>query len=168
MPNYLLEIGTEELPADQVPETQEQLKSLLSEALGQANLSFKEIATFGTPRRTACIVKGLADIQPTTTKKVKGPPVKSCFDADGNALPPGIGFAQKQGLTIDKLDREDIGGIAYLVANLTIAGRPAEHVLMELVPRVIEQISCERPMRWGSSDMKFSRPIRWLVSLLNG
>jgi glycyl-tRNA synthetase beta chain len=167
MPNYLLEIGVEELPADMVPEAQERLKTLFSEALSQANLSFDSITTYGTPRRIAAVVKNLASMQATTTEKKKGPPVKSCFDGDGKPLPPGLGFAQKQGVPIEKLDREDIGGVAYLVANLTIEGKPAESVLSEIVPRAIERISGERLMRWGSSDFKFSRPIRWIVSLLN-
>lgn len=167
MPNYLLEIGTEELPADQVPEAQNRLKSLISEALEQANFSFDELTTYGTPRRIACIVKGLDAVQATTTKKVKGPPVKSSFDPQGKPLAAALGFAQKQGVEIDKLDREEIAGVSYLVANLTIEGRPAKYVLADLMPKVIEQISGERLMRWGDSDFKFSRPIRWLVSLLD-
>jgi glycyl-tRNA synthetase beta chain len=167
MPNYLLEIGTEELPADQVPEAQSRLKLLISEALEQAQLSFDNLTTYGTPRRIACIVNGLDAVQATTTKKVKGPPVKSSFDPQGKPLPPALGFAQKQGIEIGKLDQEEIAGVGYLVANLTIEGRPAKTVLAELVPKVIEQISGERLMRWGDSDFKFSRPIRWLVSLLD-
>lgn len=167
MPNYLLEIGTEELPADQVPEAQNRLKKLISEALEQANISFDELTTYGTPRRIACIVKGIDAVQATTTKKVKGPPVNSSFDPQGKPLASALGFAQKQGVEIDKLDREEIAGVSYLVANLTIEGRPAKHVLADLMPKVIEQISGERLMRWGDSDFKFSRPIRWLVSLLD-
>lgn len=168
MPDYLLEIGCEELPADQVPEAQERLKSLLSEALAEANLSFEEMIALGTPRRLACIVKGLAGVQPTTQKKVKGPALKTGFDEAGNPLPPATGFAQKAGIKVEALDREEIGGVVYLVANLTVPGRPASEVLSEIVPRLIEQISGERLMRWGSSNLKFSRPIRWLVSLLDG
>ncbi len=167
MPNYLLEIGVEELPADQVPEAQERLKSLMSEALEQANVSFEEISTFGTTRRVACIVKGMAGVQATTHKKVKGPPVKSSFNAEGEPLPAAAGFAQKQGLKVDELDREDIGGVTYLIANVTIKGQPASQVLKDSVPAVIEKISGERLMRWGSSSLKFSRPIRWLVSVLD-
>src|SRR5262249_8132066 len=162
----LLEIGTEELPADHVSQAQERLKSLTSEALEQAGLTFGEIACLATPRRLAMIVKDLAAVQPTAQKKAKGPPVKSSFDADGNPLIQASKFAEKQGLTVEALDREEIGGVVYLVANLTVAGKPAGQVIPELIPRIIDQISGERPMRWGWSDMKFSRPIRWLVSLL--
>ncbi len=167
MPDYLLEIGVEELPASEVVDAQERLQRLMAQALEQANLPYEEIVTLGTPRRLACIVKQLAQQQETTTKKVKGPPVKSSFDSAGQPLPPAAGFAAKQGLTVADLDREEIGGITYLVANLTIAGRSADQVLAAVAPKVIEQISGERLMRWGSSELKFTRPIRWVVSLLD-
>lgn len=167
MANYLLEIGTEELPADFVPEAQDRLKNLLSQALEDANLSFDRIECLGTPRRIACVVKGLAAVQPTMEKKVKGPPVKSSYDPSGNPLPPATGFAQKQGIDVKQLAQEEIGGVTYIIANLTIQGKPAKDVLSDVMPKVIEQISGERLMRWGSGDFKFSRPIRWIVSMLD-
>lgn len=167
MPTYLLEIGTEELPADHVPEAQDRLKNLMSEYLTQSNVPFEEIQTMGTPRRLACIVKGLASLQSTIKKKVKGPKVQSSFDDKGNALPPALGFAQKQGLTVDQLTREEVGGVEFLVADVTIEGRPSKEVLQEVVPKAIGGLSGERLMRWGNYDLKFSRPIRWLVSLLD-
>ena len=167
MPTYLLEIGTEELPADHVTEAQERLKTLMSDLLSQANVPFEEILTLGTPRRLACIVKGLASVQPTIKKKVKGPKVQSSFDGNGNALPPAIGFAQKQGTTVEKLLREEVGGVEFLVADVTIEGRLSKEVLATIVPKAISGLSGERLMRWGNYDLKFSRPIRWLVSLLD-
>lgn len=167
MPTYLLEIGTEELPADHVPEAQDRLKTLMSDFLSQSNVPFEEIQTLGTPRRLACIVKGLAPVQSTIRKKVKGPKVQSSFDANGNALPPAVGFAQKQGTTVDKLLRETVGDAEFLVADVTIEGRPSKEVLQEIVPKAIAGLSGERLMRWGNYDLKFSRPIRWMVSLLD-
>jgi glycyl-tRNA synthetase beta chain len=167
MPTYLLEIGTEELPADHVPEAQERLKSLMSDFLSQANVPFEEIVTLGTPRRLACLVKGLQPVQATVRKKVKGPKVQSSFDDKGNALPPAVGFAQKQGVTVDKLLREEVGGVEFLVADVTIEGRPSTEILQAIVPKAIAGLSGERLMRWGNHDLKFSRPIRWLVSLLD-
>lgn len=166
MPSYLLEIGTEELPADYVGEAQERLKTLFIDALNQANLPFESLQSFGTPRRLSCLVSGLADLQNTVKKKVKGPPVKSSFDASGKALPPAIGFAQKQGLSLEQLGREEIGGVEYLHADLTIEGKAAAEVLKEIVPGIITHLSGERLMRWGDSDLRFSRPIRWLLSIL--
>ncbi|MBY0357094.1 MAG: glycine--tRNA ligase subunit beta [Candidatus Obscuribacterales bacterium] len=167
MPTYLLEIGTEELPADQVIEAQEKLKSLVSEALTQANVKFEQVETMGTPRRLACLVKGLAPMQSTIKKKIKGPPVKSSFDPSGKPMPAASGFAQKHGLTVDKLGREETGGVEYLIADLTIEGKSSSSVLAEIIPQTIVQLSGQRLMRWGSSELRFSRPIRWLVSLLD-
>lgn len=167
MPTYLLEIGTEELPADHVPEAQERLKTLLSDKLTAENVPFESIKTYGTPRRLSCIISGLAAVQSTVKKKVKGPPVKSSFDAAGKPLPAATGFAQKQGLKIEELDREEIDGAERLVANLTIEGKASSGVLKEIVPHAITQLSGERLMRWGDSELKFSRPIRWIVSILD-
>lgn len=167
MSTYLLEIGTEELPADYVSEAQERLKSLVGEALSQANLPFESVNTMGTPRRLACIVSGLAAKQTTVRKKVKGPPIKSSFDSTGKALPPAVGFAQKQGLKVDELGKEEIGGVEYLIADLVIEGKASTEVLKDVIPHAITQVSGERLMRWGSSELRFSRPIRWIVSLLD-
>lgn len=167
MPTYLLEIGTEELPADHVPEAQERLKTLINDKLVQENVPFDSIKTYGTPRRLSCIVSGLAALQSTVKKKVKGPPVKSSFDAAGKPLPAATGFAQKQGLKVEDLDREEIDGAERLVANLTIEGKASSGVLQEIVPQAITQLSGERLMRWGDSELKFSRPIRWIVSILD-
>jgi glycyl-tRNA synthetase beta chain len=167
MTNYLLEIGTEELPAYYVSEACERLQGLMAEALASANLPYEQIKTMGTPRRLTVIVSGLADKQPTVEKKVKGPPVKSGFDAEGKALPPVVGFAAKQGIAVDELAKEEIGGVTYVVANLTITGQSAAAVLKVIVPELISKLSGERLMRWGNFDTKFSRPIRWLVSILD-
>lgn len=167
MPTYLLEIGTEELPAHHVSEAQERLKSLLSDALKEANVGFGDMTTMGTPRRLTCLIKDLAAVQDTVQEKRKGPPVKSSFDDAGKPNKAAIGFADKAGLKVEQLDREEIGGAEYLIANLTIQGKPVADVLKDVVPKTILQLSGERPMRWGFSELKFSRPIRWLVSLLD-
>ncbi len=167
MANYLLEIGTEELPADHVGEALERLETLLGDALRQANLSFQGIKTYGTPRRLAVIVTGLPDKQETVHKKVKGPPVKSALDASGKPLPPAQGFAAKQGLKVEDLSQEEIGGVTYLMANVTIAGQSSSNVIAEIIPAIIGQLSGERLMRWSDLEFKFSRPIRWIVSLMD-
>ncbi|MBX9877455.1 MAG: glycine--tRNA ligase subunit beta [Candidatus Obscuribacterales bacterium] len=167
MANYLLEIGTEELPADHVGEALERLETLLGDALRQANLSFQGIKTYGTPRRLAVIVTGLPDKQETIHKKVKGPPVKSSLDASGKPLPPAQGFAAKQGLKFEDLQQEEVGGVTYLMANVTIAGQSSSNVIAEIIPTIIGQLSGERLMRWADLEFKFSRPIRWIVSLMD-
>lgn len=167
MADYLLEIGTEELPAGYIPDAQAELLQLMTEALNGANLPFESIRTLSTPRRLTLIVGGMATKQTTTHKKVKGPPVRASFDASGAPTKTGIGFAEKHGLQVEQLVREEVGGEEYLYANVTTEGKPAADVISEIVPKVISKLSGERLMRWGSSDMKFSRPIRWIVSLLD-
>lgn len=167
MKNYLLEIGTEELPAGQIEESCTRLEEYFASELQEANLSFSSMKTLSTPRRMTLIIEGLADKQSTTSKKVKGPPLKASFKEDGSPTAQAIGFADKHGLTVDRLDREEIGKDVYLVANLTIEGKPAAAVLTELAPKVILEISGERLMRWGDCELKFIRPIRWIVSLLD-
>lgn len=167
MSNYLLEIGAEELPANFLEEGEAHLQEATVQALQAENLTFKATRTYSTPRRLTIVVEDLAREQTTVHKKVKGPPVKSSFDDKGAPLPAAIGFAGKNQLTIEQLERETIGGTEYLIANTTTKGLPAEKVLPEVVPKIIKKLSGERMMRWGSGDLKFSRPIRWIVSLLD-
>lgn len=167
MSTYLLEIGTEELPAQHISACQERLRDLMAQKLKEASLPFEHITPLSTPRRLALIVKGLAAKQETVTKKIKGPPYLSSFDADGKPKPQAAGFAAKHGLGVDDLTKEEQNGTMYLVANITIAGKSADIALREIVPQVIGQLSGERLMRWGKGDFKFVRPMRWLVSLLD-
>jgi glycyl-tRNA synthetase beta chain len=166
MANYLLELGVEELPAGFVPEVEERLIELLKASLGQANLNFVEMQSFSTPRRLTAVVKGLADKQESTVKRVKGPPVKSSFGADGQPTVQATGFAAKHDLTVADLKQEDVGGTTFLIAEVTSPTRAAADVLPDLVEKIIPQLSGERPMRWGACDLKFNRPLRWVVSLL--
>jgi glycyl-tRNA synthetase beta chain len=167
MANYLLEIGVEELPAGFVPEAEERLRELLRANLTEANIAFKQIRSYSTPRRLTAVVEEIAAVQTTTEKKVKGPAVKSSFDANNKPTPQAEGFAKKHGLTAAELLREEVGGIEYLHALVVNSGKATQEVLPEIVNRVIGQISGERLMRWGECEVKFSRPLRWLVSLLD-
>lgn len=167
MTKYLLEIGTEELPAGQIEESCTRLEEYFGKELNEANLSFSSMKTLSTPRRLVLIIDGIADKQETTSKKVKGPPVAKAFKEDGSPTPQAVGFAGNHKLTVEQLDKEEYGKELYLVANLTIEGRSSEEVLAEIAPRVIHKISGERLMRWGDSELKFVRPIRWIVSLLD-
>ena len=166
MANYLLELGVEELPAGFVPEAEERLVELLKQSLGQANLNFAEMQSFSTPRRLTAVVKGLADNQESTVKRVKGPPVKTSFDADGQPTAQATGFAAKHNLTVADLKQEDVSGTIFLIAEVKSPARAAREVLPDLVEKIIPQLSGERPMRWGACDLKFNRPLRWVVSLL--
>ncbi|MFA6209934.1 MAG: glycine--tRNA ligase subunit beta [Candidatus Obscuribacterales bacterium] len=167
MANYLLEIGVEELPAGFVPEAEERLREFLRSGLTESNIAFKHIRSYSTPRRLTAVVEDIAAVQTTTEKKVKGPAVKSSFDANNKPTPQAEGFAKKHGLNASELTREEVGGVEYLHAVVVNSGKATEEVLPEIVNKVIGQISGERLMRWGECEVKFSRPLRWLVSLLD-
>lgn len=164
---YLLEIGVEELPAAHIPEAQTRLTNLFTEALGEQTLPFKKIGTFATPRRLTVFIEGLPDKQPTIEKKVRGPRYDVGFESDGTAKKPAIGFAKKNGIEVEQLEKEKVGDTEYIVANVTIEGKDTAEILAQVVPDVINHVSGERLMRWGNYDFKFSRPIRWIVSLLD-
>jgi glycyl-tRNA synthetase beta chain len=167
MSNYLVEIGVEELPAGFVGEAVDKLKNLMTTALEQAEISFGEIETFSTPRRLAILVRDLDTKQKTSQKKIKGPSVKQAYDEVGVPTRQATGFAEKHGLSPQDLARETIAGVEYLVANLTIEGKQTCQLLPGIMEKIIPQISGERLMRWGSCDVRFSRPLRWFVSLLD-
>jgi glycyl-tRNA synthetase beta chain len=167
MANYLLEIGTEELPAAYLKELQDRLVELAGKALQEANLDFGKLRGFSTPRRLVLFVDKLADRQHETEKKVKGPPKKTSFSPDGKALPSAVGFAAKHNIPVESLTTEKMGDTEYLVALVKSGGQPAREVLAQLIPNIVTSLSGERMMRWGEGDLKFMRPIRWFVSLLD-
>jgi glycyl-tRNA synthetase beta chain len=167
MPDYLLEIGTEELPAGQINEAQAKLEQLMGEALKSNSLSFDSVKAMSTPRRLVVVVKNVQAKQETTTNRVKGPKVQQAFGADGKPTPQATGFAGKYNLTVDQLEKEEVGGVEHIFATVTVVGKPAQEVFQEIAPALVGQLPFERPMCWGSKSMKFSRPIRWIVSLLD-
>ncbi|MCW5822575.1 MAG: glycine--tRNA ligase subunit beta [Cyanobacteria bacterium TGS_CYA1] len=164
---YLLEIGTEELPAPQIPMMLNQLTESLTKELTNLNLTPKLVKGLSTPRRLVAIVEGLPDKQPTINKKVKGPPVRTALDKDGNPTKAALGFADKQHVDFKSLKQEEEKGELYLVADVTIEGKPTSEVLSQIMPGIISGLTSERQMRWGDYSMKFSRPIRWIVSLFD-
>lgn len=164
---YLLEIGTEELPAPQIPMMLNQLTESLSKELTNLNLKPELVKGLSTPRRLVAIVEGLPEKQPTINKKVKGPPVRTALDKDGNPTKAALGFADKQGVDFKSLKQEEEKGELYLVADVTIEGKPTSEVLSQIMPGIISNLTSERQMRWGDYNLKFSRPIRWIVSLLD-
>ncbi len=167
MPDYLLEIGTEELPAAQINEAQAKLEQLMEESLKANGLTFGSVKAMSTPRRLAVLVKDVQAKQETTTNRVKGPKVQAAFGADGKPTAQANGFAGKYGLTVEQLEKEEVGGVEHLFAQVTVVGKQAQAVFQEIAPTLVDKLPFERPMCWGTNELKFSRPIRWIVSLLD-
>ena len=161
--DLLFEIGAEEIPAGFMPNILGQLKQLAETKLNDAHLPFESIATYGTPRRLALIVKGLADASAEISERHKGPSVSIAYDADGNATKAAIGFARGKGLDVADLLVED----GYIYAETKTAGVPAKDIVTDMLPQLITGLNFPKSMHWGDLDAKFVRPVRWLVALLD-
>ena len=161
--DLLFEIGAEEIPAGFMPNILGQLKQLAETKLNDAHLPFETIETYGTPRRLALIVKGIADASAEISERHKGPSASIAYDADGNATKAAIGFARGKGLDVADLVVED----GYIYAETKTAGVPAKDIVSEMLPQLITGLNFPKSMHWGDLDAKFVRPVRWLVALLD-
>ena len=166
MPQFLLEVGTEELPASFVESAIAQWQSRLPLTLEEQFLTAEAIEVYGTPRRLAVLIKGLPVQQPDRAEEVKGPPASAAF-RDGKPTQAAEGFARKQGVELDALSVRDTDKGQFVFALKKTAGRPVTEILTELIPQWIFRLEGKRFMRWGDGDLKFSRPISWLVALLD-
>lgn len=164
MSKYLLEVGTEELPYKFIPSAIEQLNKGFTTFLNDNKVKFSDVKVYATPRRIAVIVDGLENKTEDEEKIVKGPIAKVAFDEAGNLTKAGEGFARKNNLSKEDLYIED----NYVHAKIVIKGKPIAELLQENVPSIFMKLQGSHFMRWGYNDEKFSRPIKWIVSILDG
>ncbi|MBW3041760.1 glycine--tRNA ligase subunit beta [Prochlorococcus marinus] len=166
MSTYLLEIGTEELPADLAESVISQLELNVNNDLNNNKIKFSEIRVTTTPRRIALIIEGIAPFSEDNVEECKGPPVSQAF-CDGKPTKAAIGFAKRFDLPPEKLEiKETLKGV-FVFAKLIEKGKPVVSLLADCLPGWISKIQGRRFMRWGEGDFRFSRPIRWIVSLLD-
>lgn len=165
MKDLLLEIGLEEVPAKFMPPALAQLKELAQSKLQEARIAFDTIETYGTPRRLTLLVTNLADRQDNVEEEVKGPAVKSAYDAQGQPTKAALGFAKGQGVAPEDLFTKNIGSGEYVFALKKIVGGQTADVLPDLLPQLISGLHFPKPMRWGDGEMRYARPIRWIVAL---
>ncbi len=163
---FLLEIGSEEIPARFVTDAMAELERRLTEGLASARLEATGVRVVATPRRMAFLCEALAVRQADRRTEVKGPPLSVAFGADGQPTPAGLGFARKAGVDLAACERVGEGAGACLVARRLEPGREAAAVLAELVPAVILAIPFRKVMRWGEHDLEYPRPLQWIVALL--
>lgn len=166
MPNYLLEVGTEELPADFVSQAIQQWKNRIHQDLTAEFLAPATIEFYGTPRRLAVLIKGIPPKQPDRVEEIKGPPKKAAFQA-GQPTQAAEGFARKQGVKITDFEIRDTPKGEFIFIRKAIPGRLATEILTELSPQWITGLEGKRFMVWGDGDLRFARPIRWLVALVD-
>ena len=165
MSDLLLEIGLEEVPAKFMPPALAELKQMAETQLNEQRISYDEVVTYGTPRRIALVVKNIADKQQDLEEEAKGPAVKAAYDAEGNPTKAAMGFARGQGVDVADLYQKEVNGGLYVFATKKAAGVPTSEVLPELLPQLVTGIHFPKPMRWGFTELRYARPIRWIVAL---
>jgi glycyl-tRNA synthetase len=162
---FLLEIGTEELPAGDLEDALAQLKESLPAMLDDLRLAHGEVKILGTPRRLVVYVEDLAPAQPDLEEAIKGPPASRAFDSTGVPTKAAEGFARSKGLAPSDLEVREIDGGEYVVAVVRQSGRATPEILVEKLPELIAGISFGKSMRWNWTNVAFSRPVRWLLAL---
>ncbi|EKU98395.1 glycyl-tRNA synthetase beta chain [Leptolyngbya sp. PCC 7375] len=166
MATFLLEVGTEDLPASFVSDALEQWKAKIPAELEEQLLSPESIEFYGTPRRLALVLNGIPERQPDREEEAKGPSVKAAFK-DGKPTKAAEGFARSRGVSIDDFEIRETKKGEFIFVTQKIAGRAATEILTELIPQWILGLEGKRFMRWGDGDLKFPRPVRWLVTLMD-
>ena len=162
--DFLLEIGTEEIPAGYIPPVLDQLREVAAQSLTEARLPFEDVRTLGTPRRLTLWVKGLTTLQPDQVTEVSGPPKRVAYDGDGNPTKAAIGFAKAQGVNVEDLKIVETERGEYVAVDKLEKGQSAHDFLKTEIPEWIESLNFPKTMRWD--NLRFARPIRWLVALL--
>lgn len=159
--DLLIEIGAEEIPASYILPALRQLEDALAGEFDDARLAFDAVETMATPRRLTMMVRNVADAQETVTRTVTGPPARIAFDEDGKPTKAATGFARSQGVDVGALEVVD----EYVRVEVTDEGKDASMVLPGLIAGAIGAVTFPKTMRWGP-DVRFARPIRWLVAML--
>ena len=167
MADFILEIGTEEIPSRFLSGMEQELLKAWKSALEEHVLDFQSLEVASTPRRAAVMIKGLSEIQRESEEIVLGPPLRIAYDAEGKPTKAGEGFARTQGVEFSELFTEKNDKGEYLAARIKKGGRTAEDILAEICPLIITNMPFPKRMRWGSDPFLYARPLRWIVALLD-
>ena len=163
--DFLVEIGTEELPPKALRKLMLAFSDNLEVLLKDRRLDHGAIQALASPRRIAAIVSGLAMAQEDREVDAKGPPVTIAFDDKGEAKPAALAFAQKCGVDVQALERTKTDKGEWLSYRSVEAGASAASLLPEIVEQALQNLPVPRRMRWGSSEIEFVRPVHWVVML---
>ena len=167
MPDFLLEIGCEEIPARMIDAASRELRERVEALLRRERLSAGEISNFDTPRRLAVIaISGIPAAQEDVTEEVMGPSVSVAYK-DGQPTPAAHAFAKKAGVEVSRLDKVATPKGEYLAAKVTKKGRSAAEILAENLPKELSSIYWPKNMYWRKPNERFVRPVRWLVAMLD-
>ena len=161
------EIGTEEIPAFDLHRATAQLARLVPDALDAVRIPHGEVAVHTTPRRLVAIVEDVAESTEALEETFRGPSAKIAFDAEGNPTKAAVGFARGKGVDVDALEVREEKGVEYVFAARRVEARDAAELLPEVLEGVIAGIAWPKSCRWGSTSEYFSRPVRWIVAMLD-
>ena len=168
MPDFLLEIGCEEIPARMIDAASQELRERVQKLLERERLAAAgEITYFDTPRRLAILASGIPSVQPDVTEKLTGPSTNVAYK-DGQPTGAAQAFAKKAGVDVSQLEKITTPKGEYLAATITKKGRAAAEVLSEFLPKEINSIYWAKNMYWRKPSERFVRPVRWLVAMLDG
>jgi len=162
--DLLLEIGLEELPARVVTDSIEQLSNKMESWLNEKKISYTSIQKFSTPRRLALLITGVNEMQQDTEEEAKGPAKKIALDVEGNWSKAAIGFARGQGVAVEDIYFKEIKGVEYVHVRKFTKGQHVKDLLVELKD-IITSLSFPKNMRWADNDLRFVRPIKWMIAL---
>ncbi len=161
----ILEIGTEEIPARFMDSALDQMEEIAVNLFDENRIKIDKVKTYGTPRRLTLLVKGVEENQADLEEKKKGPAKQAAFDDQGNPTKAAEGFARSQGVRVQDLTIEEFQGGEYVFATKKIQGGKTIELLPEILRKVIEDISFPKPMYWYSKEVRFARPIRWILAM---
>ncbi len=164
----LVEIGTEEIPARFMPPAVASFKDLMERELQKRRIDFREIKTYGTPRRLVLAANGIAPMQKDIVIQKTGPARSAAFDSNGNPTKAAIGFAKGQGIDISQIKFIKTEKGEYISAERKEQGKPTETLLPEIIPSVIAGLTYPKSMRWHTYDIRYARPVHWIVAIFNG
>ena len=167
MPDFLLEIGCEEIPARMIAAASAELQQRLSVLLQRERLAGGEITVLDTPRRLAVMVSGISASQQDVTERTTGPAVSLAYK-DGQPTTAAVAFAKKSGVDVAQLEKITTPKGEYIAAQVTKRGRSAAEILAELLPKELSSIYWLKNMYWRKQNERFVRPVRWLVAMLDG
>jgi glycyl-tRNA synthetase beta chain len=166
MPDFLLEIGCEEIPARMIDAASQELRERVAALLNRERLSAGEITSFETPRRLAVIASGIPAGQADVTEQVTGPSASVAYK-DGQPTAAAHAFAKKSGVNVSQLERITTAKGEYLAAKVTRKGRSLGEILTESLPKELSSIYWPKNMYWRKTGERFVRPVRWLVAMLD-
>ncbi len=164
MPHLLFELGCEELPATFVRRAYEQLEQEIRTRLDEAGLSYGGSRSMGTPRRLIVGIEDVQDRQPDSEKEMRGPAIGNAFDASGAPTKALEGFCRGQGVTVESVRKEG----DYVWVTKKMVGQPTLELLKTILPASVRALTFDKTMKWGTSDMRFARPLRWFLAAFGG